>query len=144
MCVCSCRALSFTRALFVCSGDVVIQNGATSGVGQAVIQLARHLGIRTINVVRKRAEQKDTDALTQQLQRMGADMVVTEDVLSTPEMRKLLDANKLSKPVLALNCVGGQSSTDLLRLLAYVLHSDCVCGLSFEHVYGRAETERRW
>ncbi|KAJ2902148.1 mitochondrial 2-enoyl thioester reductase, partial [Coemansia aciculifera] len=31
-------------------GDWVIQNGANSGVGRALIQLARPLGVRTINV----------------------------------------------------------------------------------------------
>ena len=35
-------------------GDTVIQNGANSGVGQAVIQIAAALGYNTINVVRDR------------------------------------------------------------------------------------------
>ena len=35
-------------------GDVVIQNGANSSVGQAVIQIARKRGIKTINVIRDR------------------------------------------------------------------------------------------
>ncbi len=35
-------------------GDVLIQNGANSMVGQCVIQLAKLHGIRTINVLRKR------------------------------------------------------------------------------------------
>jgi len=34
----------------------VVQNGANSGVGVAVIQLARELGIKTVNIVRKRPE----------------------------------------------------------------------------------------
>jgi NADPH:quinone reductase-like Zn-dependent oxidoreductase len=33
-------------------GDVIIQNGANSAVGQSVIQLARLRGVKTINVVR--------------------------------------------------------------------------------------------
>ena len=32
----------------------MIQNGANSGVGLYVIQLARHFGFRTINVIRNR------------------------------------------------------------------------------------------
>ena len=36
------------------AGDTVVQNGATSAVGLAVVQLAKALGCRTINVVRKR------------------------------------------------------------------------------------------
>eukprot|EP00775_Hariotina_reticulata_P004732 gene4732-4982_t len=35
-------------------GDVVIQNGATSAVGQHVIQLAKAKGLKTINVIRDR------------------------------------------------------------------------------------------
>ena len=36
------------------SGDVILQNGANSGVGQAVIQLAANWGITSLNVVRDR------------------------------------------------------------------------------------------
>lgn len=36
------------------AGDSVIQNAANSGVGQAVIQIAKASGIKTINVVRDR------------------------------------------------------------------------------------------
>lgn len=34
--------------------DCIIQNGANSGVGQAVIQLANAWGIKTINIIRSR------------------------------------------------------------------------------------------
>ena len=34
-------------------GDVIIQNGANSMVGQAVVQMARDMGVKTINVVRQ-------------------------------------------------------------------------------------------
>ena len=36
------------------TGDVIIQNGANSAVGIAVIQLARHMGVKTINMIRDR------------------------------------------------------------------------------------------
>lgn len=39
-------------------GDVVIQNGATSGVGQAVIQLAKAWNLKTINVIRSRSDNR--------------------------------------------------------------------------------------
>jgi trans-2-enoyl-CoA reductase len=61
------------------SGDIVIQNGATSGVGVAVIQLARHLSYRTINVIRARSTPEQTDATRAWLQSLGADIVLTED-----------------------------------------------------------------
>jgi mitochondrial enoyl-[acyl-carrier protein] reductase / trans-2-enoyl-CoA reductase len=35
-------------------GDWVVQNGANSGVGQNVIQLARIRGFKTVNVIRDR------------------------------------------------------------------------------------------
>jgi len=34
--------------------DWVVQNGANSGVGQNVIQLARIRGLKTINIIRDR------------------------------------------------------------------------------------------
>jgi NADPH:quinone reductase-like Zn-dependent oxidoreductase len=37
-----------------CAGDTVVQNGAGSGVGRAVIQLAAARGVRTVNIVRDR------------------------------------------------------------------------------------------
>lgn len=39
---------------FFISGSTIIQNGANSGVGRAVIQLAAAWGIQTINIVRDR------------------------------------------------------------------------------------------
>lgn len=35
-------------------GDVVVQNAANSGVGEAVIQLAKFWGLKTFNIVRDR------------------------------------------------------------------------------------------
>jgi hypothetical protein len=35
-------------------GDTVVQNGATSAVGQHVIQLCRARGLRTVNIIRDR------------------------------------------------------------------------------------------
>jgi trans-2-enoyl-CoA reductase len=42
------------------SGDVIIQNGANSAVGQAVIQLAKQKGVKTINVIRDRSDWANT------------------------------------------------------------------------------------
>ena len=52
-------------------GDWFIQNAANSGAGRAAIQIARELGYRSVNVVR-RAE------LVQELEAEGADVVVLE------------------------------------------------------------------
>ncbi|NWU72366.1 MECR protein, partial [Pterocles burchelli] len=67
-------------------GDSVIQNAANSGVGQAVIQIAKASGIKTINVVRDRP---DLPKLVERLTALGADHVVTEEMLRKPEMKDL-------------------------------------------------------
>uniref|UniRef100_G3U6Y9 Enoyl-[acyl-carrier-protein] reductase, mitochondrial n=1 Tax=Loxodonta africana TaxID=9785 RepID=G3U6Y9_LOXAF len=94
-------------------GDSVIQNASNSGVGQAVIQIAAALGLKTINVVRDRP---DIQKLTDRLKNLGAEHVVTEEGLRKPEMKNIFKA--IPQPRLALNCVGGKSSTELLRQLA--------------------------
>ncbi|KAM9685155.1 enoyl-[acyl-carrier-protein] reductase, mitochondrial [Trichechus inunguis] len=94
-------------------GDCVIQNASNSGVGQAVIQIATALGLRTINVVRDRP---DIQKLTDRLKNLGAEHVITEEGLRKPEMKNIFKA--IPQPRLALNCVGGKSSTELLRQLA--------------------------
>src|SRR3954451_19636180 len=53
------------------SGDWLIQNAANSGAGECAIQIARELGIRTVNVVR-RAE------LVEELRSLGGDVVVVD------------------------------------------------------------------
>lgn len=49
----------------------MIQNGANSSVGQAVIQLARLRGIKTINVVRASYVLTRTHSLTQHSQTLS-------------------------------------------------------------------------
>ncbi|XP_063810593.1 enoyl-[acyl-carrier-protein] reductase, mitochondrial isoform X2 [Pseudophryne corroboree] len=95
-------------------GDSVIQNASNSSVGQAVIQLAASLGITTINIVRDRTE---LQSLVHRLHELGADHVITEDQLRKPEMKDLFKT--CPRPRLALNCVGGKSTTEMLRHLAY-------------------------
>jgi len=89
-------------------GDWIVQNAANSGVGRAVIQLARHLGYRTLNVVR-RAEVCD------ELRAAGGDVVVTEDVDLRREARGLCGGGL---PRLALNAVGGASALNVANALA--------------------------
>eukprot|EP00118_Oscarella_pearsei_P014613 m.126063 g.126063 ORF g.126063 m.126063 type:complete len:354 (+) comp37889_c0_seq25:22-1083(+) len=93
-------------------GDVVIQNGSNSGVGQAVIQIAAARKLKTINVVRDRP---DLDKLTEYLKSLGATEVVTEEFSQSREMVDLVQ--KVGKPKLALNGVGGKSATALMKQL---------------------------
>ncbi|PVU85769.1 hypothetical protein BB560_006914, partial [Smittium megazygosporum] len=66
-------------------GDVVIQNGANSGAGQILIQLAHLWGYKTINVVRDRP---DFSTLEKSLLDLGADVVIKENELGDPNIIK--------------------------------------------------------
>ncbi|KAJ3148988.1 hypothetical protein HDU89_003989 [Geranomyces variabilis] len=112
------------------SGDVLLQNGANSGVGQAVIQLANAWGIRTVNIVRPRP---NFDELKSELQALGADLVITEDEARRPEIAAAVkDLGKGHMPSLALNCVGGKSATNMVRLLGHGGHVVTYGGMSRE------------
>jgi trans-2-enoyl-CoA reductase len=90
------------------SGDWVVQNAATSAVGRAVIQIAHHLGLRTVNLVR-RAEAVET------LQALGADVVLVEDSIKLG--RRIEELTEGHRPKLALNGVGGTSALELAKAL---------------------------
>ncbi|XP_028970437.1 enoyl-[acyl-carrier-protein] reductase, mitochondrial [Esox lucius] len=93
-------------------GATVIQNGANSAVGQAVIQIAAALGVKTINVIRDRPYRRE---LEEELKSMGADLVITEEELQGLSLENVIQG--LQKPVLGLNCVGGQSGGLVLSSL---------------------------
>lgn len=94
-------------------GDVVMQNGANSAVGQAVIQLAREQNFITVNIVRNRS---DFDNLSYSLRHLGANHVITEEFCRSNDMQEFMKSLP-AKPRLAFNCIGGKSSTELLRNL---------------------------
>ena len=89
-------------------GDWIVQNAANSGVGRAVIQLAKALGLRTLNVVR-RVE------LVEELEKIGGDVVVTEESNLRDQVQALCGGKN---PKLALNAVGGASALNLANALA--------------------------
>lgn len=94
-------------------GDCVVQNGGNSGVGRAVIQIAASMGVSTVSIIRDRINlAEEVDALVS----IGATKVVTEDEFKSARSRDVL--GDLSRPKLALNCVGGSSSLLLSKLLA--------------------------
>ncbi|KAJ3012070.1 UNVERIFIED_CONTAM: hypothetical protein HDU68_001398, partial [Siphonaria sp. JEL0065] len=103
--------------------DVVIQNGANSAVGQAVIQIARSQNIKTINMIRGTLDGKTPrpglQELKEKLASMGADLVVTEEEMRSREaLAKILALGNGQGPKLGFNCVGGKSATNLARVLA--------------------------
>ncbi|KAK4370386.1 hypothetical protein RND71_009861 [Anisodus tanguticus] len=94
------------------SGDTIVQNGATSIVGQCVIQLARLRGIHSINIIRDRAGSDEAKA---NLKQLGADEVYTESQLEVKNVSGLLD--NIPEPALGFNCVGGKSASLILKFL---------------------------
>lgn len=90
-------------------GDWIAQNAANSGVGRCVIQLARLLGLRSLNFVRRQAERLEA------LRGLGADVVLEDG--DPQAVGAALEATDGSRPLLALNGVGGASAANLLGLL---------------------------
>lgn len=91
-------------------GGWIVQNAANSGVGRCVIQLAARAGWRTANLVRRAAERAP------ELASLGADLVLEDGDPRNAEA--LVDLTGGVRPTLALNAVGGESGSALLRLLA--------------------------
>ncbi len=89
-------------------GDWVAQNAANSGVGRALIQIAKQKGLRTINFVR-RAE------LIPELLELGADAVFIDDENGVAQAKALLAKAPLK---LTANAVGGDSAIHLMDLLS--------------------------
>ncbi|CAO2145293.1 unnamed protein product [Urochloa humidicola] len=92
--------------------DAIVQNGATSIVGQCVIQLAKVHGLHTINIIRDRPGSEEAK---DKLKQLGADEVFTESQLDMKNVKSLLGA--LPEPALGFNCVGGNSASLLLKFL---------------------------
>ncbi|XP_053683940.1 enoyl-[acyl-carrier-protein] reductase, mitochondrial [Sabethes cyaneus] len=93
------------------TGDSVIQNGANSACGQAIIQLCRAWGVGCVGVVRDRP---DFGKLRDYLKNLGAAEIITEEELRTT---KIFKDGIFKKPKLALNCVGGKNALEVSRHL---------------------------
>ncbi|KAL8115649.1 enoyl-[acyl-carrier-protein] reductase, mitochondrial-like isoform X2 [Apium graveolens] len=93
-------------------GDAIVQNGATSMVGQCIIQLAQTRGIRSINIIRDRA---GSDEAKEKLKNLGADEVYTESQLEVKNVKSLL-AN-IPEPALGFNCIGGNAASLVMKFL---------------------------
>ncbi len=89
-------------------GDWLIQNAANSAAGRAVIQIARELGYKTVNVVR-RAE------LIDELCAEGGDVVLVDGENLREEVRSATSGATI---LLGLNAVGGESALRLANTLA--------------------------
>jgi trans-2-enoyl-CoA reductase len=90
------------------SGEWLIQNAANSAAGQCVIQIAKELGYKTVNVVR-RAE------LVEELRALGADVVVLDGEKLREEVAMRTEGATIR---LALNAVGGENALRMAKTLA--------------------------
>lgn len=87
------------------TGDWLLQNGANSSVGRAVIPIARSRGIRTVNVVRR-------PELVDELTALGADVVLVDG----PDLgARITEATGGEAIPLAFDCVGDTATQDLLN-----------------------------
>lgn len=91
--------------------DTVIHNGANSACGQSIIQLCKAWNVKNVGIVRDRPELK---VLVGYLKSIGATEILTEEQCRSTRIFK---ENKLNKPKLALNCVGGKNALEMSKHL---------------------------
>jgi len=89
-------------------GDWLIQNAANSAAGRAVIQIARELSYKTVNVVRR-------EELIDELRSEGGDVVLVNGENLREEAKNATGGASIR---LALNSVGGDSALRLANCLA--------------------------
>jgi mitochondrial enoyl-[acyl-carrier protein] reductase / trans-2-enoyl-CoA reductase len=88
-------------------GDWLIQNAANSAAGRAVIQIARELGYKTVNVVRR-------EELIDELRSEGGDVVLVDGENLRDQAKNAANGAPIR---LALNAVGGESAVRLANCL---------------------------
>lgn len=101
--------LLVTSELDVQPGEWLLQTAAGSTVGRLVIQLSRHLGIRTINVVRRRAAVAELEAFG------GDEVVCTEDEDLVQRVAEIAGPAGVRK---ATDCVAGELGAQVSQALA--------------------------
>lgn len=90
-------------------GDWIIQNAANSAVGQYIIQLAKSMGVKTVNLVRR-------ESLVEELKAIGADVVLVDG----KGVHKLVkEATGGANIRLAIDAVSGDASDRLITCLGH-------------------------
>jgi NADPH2:quinone reductase len=97
------------HVLAVPRGSWLLQSAAGSELGRMIIKLAKHDGIRTINVVRRRAS-------VAELEQLGADaVVVSTEGLIDEQVRGIVGAQGVKY---AIDPVGGETGTQIYQSLS--------------------------
>jgi len=118
-------------------GDWFIQNGANSGVGRAAIQLAKRWGWKSINVIRDRPSEEETNKMKKELEELGATKVVTESELMArgfgDQVKEWTNGGR-EKVKVGLNCVGGKPTGAMVKCLSHGGHLVTYGGMSKQPV----------
>ncbi|WP_155370048.1 zinc-dependent alcohol dehydrogenase family protein [Catellatospora vulcania] len=101
--------LLVTRELDVQPGEWLLQTAAGSTVGRLVIALSKHLGIRTVNVVRRREAVAEIKALG------GDEVICTEDEDLLRRVAEIAGPDGVRK---AVDCVAGVVGAQVSQALA--------------------------
>jgi NADPH:quinone reductase-like Zn-dependent oxidoreductase len=100
--------LLLTEFVTLQSGAWLIQNSANSGVGRALITIAKSLGLKTVNVVRR-------EELIAELKEIGGDVVLLDGL----DLAKRVAAETCGAPIaLAIDGVSDTATANLLACLA--------------------------
>lgn len=86
----------------------VVQNGGNSGVGRALIAIAKQRGLRTISLVRR-------PELIAELEAAGGDVVLLDELASVAKVARIVGKDPVR---LAVDSVGGAASTTLAQILS--------------------------
>lgn len=95
------------------AGDYIIQNGSNGQVGMAIIQMAKLMDVKTINIVR--SDRPDVDNELDLLTRLGGDINIPDTYVNTHEFREILA--DLPPIKLGFNCIGGDVVTNMARVM---------------------------
>lgn len=115
-------------------GDWVVQNAANSAVGQCLIRIAKDMGLRTANIVRR-------ESLISELEGIGADLVVVDSDSAAQEIRGAAEG----RVRLAIDAIGGTATLKLADslddeglIVNYGLLSGEPCQLGADHAIFRS------
>jgi NADPH2:quinone reductase len=101
--------LMVRKVLAVPKGEWLLQSAAGSELGRMIIRLAKHDGIRTINIVRRRAA-------VAELERLGADAVIVSTEGPVDEqVRKIVGPEGVK---FAIDPVAGETATQMYQALS--------------------------
>lgn len=126
--------LMLSEIVPLAKGEWVIQNAANSGVGGYVMQLARHRGLRTVNLVRR-------ESAVQATQAQGGDVVLVD---GDDVARRVSEATGGAPIRLGIDAIAGAATERLAQCLAdggtlvnYGVLSGAPCQLAPSHLIFR-------